>query len=100
MKLYNEKFMRLVKRYGWACPIAAENGDIAQVSELHHIVHNTKMNRRLYPLLIDSVINLRPVSHGWHLARPSWGCMSDYRAARREAFLSRHPRIAEYVNNL
>lgn len=99
MKHYGEKFRFLVARQGGLCPIARERYGWAEApTELHHRIHNTKVNRKLYPLYIDSVWNLAAVSHWSHMAFPSWGRISYREAAARERFLERHPRIAAAVN--
>ena len=98
MKAYKEKFEYLASRNNWRCPIALERDVIAQVTDLHHKLHNTKVNRKLYPLFIDSMLNLVPVNNAWHLKYPSWGREPYYRAEKYESFLNRHPKVFMFVN--
>lgn len=99
MNNYQEKFEYLANRNNWRCPIALEKDAIAQVTDLHHYrVHNTKVNRKLYPLFIDSMLNLVAVNNAWHLKNPSWGREPYFEAEKYELFLSRHPKIDKFLN--
>ena len=99
MRHYDEKFRYLVRRQGGLCPIAKERyGRAESPTELHHKLHNTKTNRKLYPLYIDSVWNLAAVAHWSHMALGSWGKISYLEAGKREAFLRRHPLLASWMN--
>ena len=104
MKVYAEKMRYLLRHQHFECPILAANGREATITSKpdldHSRVPNTKHNRRKYPLLIDSLLNLRAVDHHAHLHLPrSQVRMSGYNAAKLEAFLRRHPKTAEWVNN-
>ena len=100
MKNYEEKFNFLIRKYGIRCPIAAEKGgQVDIVTDLHHLCHNTKWRRKKFPLFIDSILNLRPVSNKHHLANGSWGKISDTKAEKYERFLNKHPGISNFVNN-
>ena len=124
MRHRDRKFEYLAKRQGWTCPIwelwalrtkgrrrklgrtirgpfgtirlVAMGGP--QLSDLHHRLHNTKVNRRCFPLFIDSMLNLVAVSHAWHLQRPHYGRISEYTARRMERTLQRWPRARAFVN--
>ena len=83
--------------------------------DLHHMhIHNTKPNRRRFPLLIDSAWNCILVEHEIHMSNPSYVAISETWSGRkreegkpimtgrwsllecdkRERFLERHPLIA------
>lgn len=99
MKNYEEKFKYLSQRCKGICPIGVEKyGTVDRVTELHHLLHNTRIHRRKYPLFIDSMLNLMPVAHKNHMAWPSYGKIFDYQAKRYEDFLEKHPKIAKMVN--
>ena len=101
MKNYEAKWAYLTSKTKGICPIAKDKEGWAEpATELHHIIHNTKVNRKLYPLLIDSVWNLVAVNHYWHMKYPTFGRPYGWqmKAVRREAFLERHPMIAKAVN--
>lgn len=99
MKNYSEKFAYIFKKQSGCCAIAKSKGKIAQMTELHHAgVNNSKVNRRLYPLFIDSVWNLIGVNHDYHLQSGSFGRISFLEAEKRERFLERHPVIAKKIN--
>ena len=105
MYAYEEKFEYLINHFGEFCPIAAEKGKlqkdkVTHVTELHHLLHNTKVNKRLYPLLIDSILNLRPVSNHFHLKWPSWGNITPFNAQKMEQFLFFHPQLSIFVNEI
>jgi hypothetical protein len=95
---YEGKLVFLARRKNWMCPIAASMGRPAQAQELHHKCHNTRINRKKYPLFIDSLLNLLAVNHSYHMIKPSWAKITDYQAGKYEAFLRRHPKIAMFVN--
>jgi len=97
---YETKHNYLFQRHRGYCPIARSRGRLAAVTDLHHAgVHNTKVNRARYPLLINSLWNLVAVNRGWHMQYPSWGRIPYLEAEKREAFLRRHPAIAARLNN-
>jgi len=98
MKNYEAKMMYLIRKQNGQCPIALESGKDIFPLELHHRTHNTKVNRKLYPLFIHSVWNLYAVDHIHHLMRPAFGKIVYREAAKREEFLMRHPMIARAVN--
>ena len=82
---------------GW-CAIAESLDKVAEITELHHAhIHNTKPNRKRFPLLINSLWNLYGVNHHYHMANPSWsppkGRWSLMECDKREEFLNRHPLI-------
>ena len=104
MKNYEAKWEYLTNKHSYRCPIQKEKQgkDLfieMFVQDLHHLCHNTKWRREKYPLFLDSILNLRPVSHNYHLRFGSWGKITDYQAEKYEKFLERHPKIAEWVNN-
>ena len=70
------------------------------ITELHHCIHNTKINRKRFPNYIHSLWNLVGVNHWWHLNNGSWGKISLKEADIREAFLKRHPRINKFMNEV
>ena len=39
-------------------------------TDVHHKLANTKVNRRRFPLFIDSIFNLVPINNGCHLTKP------------------------------
>ena len=98
---YERKMDYLKRLYDGNCAIATHHGRTAPIEDLHHaLVHNTAPNRRRFPLLIHSIINLLPVNHRLHLANPSWGRISEHQADILEQMLEQHPTIARYVNTL
>jgi len=99
---YEKKWQYLNWHQKGRCPIAWEkDGEIVMLHELHHAgIHDTKLNRKRWPLLIDSLLNLKLVNHNYHMMWPSWGRISDLEADRKERFLERHPKICEFVNTV
>lgn len=106
IEYYQAKFdylQRHRQRQGMCwCPIAWERfGVIKNPNALHHTkVHNMEWTRDLYPLLLNSMMNLTPVWNPAHIQYPSWGKVSDIELENLEAFLRRHPVYAMWVNNL
>lgn len=100
MNNYKSKFQYLVNKFGPHCPIAHQRyGKIIKATELHHLSHNVKWRRELYPLFINSIINLRPVSHKFHIMHGSWGKIGDTKAGRYQRFLKEHPKFSEAMND-
>ena len=86
--------------WGYHCHIAQDiaNKDIP-ATEVHHArIHNSKWARKKYPLFIDSLFNLRPVSHSFHMENPSCGKWSEKRVESIERGLQRHKIHAIIVN--
>lgn len=88
----------LSRKYNGCCAIAKSKGKYARITELHHRAHNTKRNRKKWPLFIDSVWNLAPVNHDMHMMWPSALKIRDDEGDRKEAFLRAHPEVARAVN--
>lgn len=84
------------------CPIYYQKkGHYKTPDALHHTkVHNTKINQKRYPQLINSLLNLTPVFNSYHILNASWGKISEYNADKIERFLERHPKASQFVNNL
>ena len=114
IKNYIWKFNYLAEHYKRKCPIAAAHGVIITLPvlfegqerrpdyDLHHYrIHNLKINRKRWPLLIDSLINLLPVSHGYHMAHGSFGeRWGPYRCDQAENYLIKHNKINQFVNGV
>lgn len=107
MKNYQIKYLYLIdrqrKKYGMVfCPIFYKlKGRYKTPDALHHFkIHNTDINKKRYPLLIDSLLNLVPVFNSYHIQNNSWGKISEYQADKIERFLERHPKASQFVNNL
>lgn len=95
----DQKALKLLSIYGYECPIAKSMGHWAECQEIHHaLVHNTALNRKLYPRLMHSLWNLMPVNHYFHMNNGSFGIISQKEARSREDFLQRHPCIARVLN--
>lgn len=41
-----------------------------KAGEIHHKLPNTKANKKLFPLFIDSIFNLCPINHDCHMSKP------------------------------
>ena len=98
-KNYEAKMRYIQTRQHGLCAIGKSRSESFPITELHHMMHNIKMNRRRYPLYIDSVWNLIGVSHDRHMMDPYWGRINLLEADRREAFLRRHPKIAKWMDD-
>jgi hypothetical protein len=91
-----EKADYLKKHQHWQCPMS---GLTLHLTDLHHAgIHNSKVNRKKYPLFIHSLMNLKLINHKYHMENGSWGKISYLEADKRERFLERHPLIAKFVN--
>ena len=42
---------------------------IEEATEFHHMLSNTKTNRKLYPLFVKSLFNCTPIAHGCHMTK-------------------------------
>jgi len=98
MNNYFKKRIYLLRRQKGCCPIANAKGQWAKPAEIHHRLSNSKVNKKLYPLFIDSVWNLYCVNWDWHMMYPSFGKITVLEASKREKFLQRHIKIAKYLN--
>lgn len=103
IELYEDKWDYLVSKYGNRCPIGAEKDEAwQQVTDLYHRCHNTKWRREKFPLFLNSLLNLMPVSNRYHLKFPSYGKISDMQAEKWQKFLSNpiHWKCKMFVNKL
>ena len=86
------------------CPIAMSDGFYAHGQDLHHArMPNTKTNRKLYPLVIHSMLNLMYVNHDYHLQNGRFGQRKGYLwAEKAQAFLEKnsHKNIRAFVNGM
>lgn len=105
--LYRQKYRLLMdsqfKKYDMNfCPIYFQLKDRYRTPDsLHHYrIHNTKINRKRYPLLIDSLLNLVPVYNAYHINNSSWRKITEYNADKIELFLFNHPKAERFVNHL
>lgn len=103
MNNYDGKVLALHKKRNGNCLVCGQYinlfaYDPAQQHDLHHIMRNTKGNRKRYPLLIDSLWNLALLHHNCHIAVGNSIKTTDYIAGKKEAFLARHPMYAKVVN--
>jgi len=96
---YEKKFWYIYKHQSGRCVIGSSENWILPMDALHHKLHNTKVNRKKYPLFIHSILNLVGVFNALHLVRGSWGRITDIEAQKYEDFLIRHPNICNFVNN-
>ena len=100
---YEKKFEYLINRRtgkGGLCPIATARGFLERANSLHHRCHNTKTNKKKYPLFIDSLLNLLPVNNSYHLVNGSWGRISDLQAEKYQRFLEKHSKCCKFVNEV
>ena len=51
--------------YGFICGVSNK-----QATQAHHIKPNTNINRKRWPLFIQSPFNLMPINHDSHLSHP------------------------------
>lgn len=42
----------------------------ARVTEFHHKCPNTKLNKKLYPIFLQSIFNCCPINHDCHMTKP------------------------------
>jgi hypothetical protein len=45
-------------------------GCTKKANQAHHLLANTKVNRKLYPLFTQSIFNLCPINNDCHLSNP------------------------------
>lgn len=94
---YVEISLFIAKVQGFRCIIAQAYGEYAKITELHHRMHFTKTNRKLYPHFINSVFNLSGVNHDWHMKYPYWGTIHHQEAAAIESYLMGFPTVADWA---
>jgi len=100
---YTQKWEYLIKKNGPYCPVQRDKGDESSpllCTDLHHRCHNTKWRLKKFPLFMNSLLNLLPVSNFFHLKYPSNNKITDFQAEKYERFLERHPKISEFVNGI
>lgn len=90
--------IELFKKHPY-CFIAYEKYQIIETpTEIHHArIHNTKWAKLKYPNFLNSVFNLKPVSHKYHMENPSYGKWPEWRIAIIERGLMRHKLHQKYL---
>ena len=97
MNNYGQKLDDLYKHQKRICPACKESMPYNQNLDLHHMRPKAKWAIKKYPLFIHSLINLQLVHHNCHMCR-TCGHWSDYQAEKWQLFLSKHNKIADFVN--
>jgi hypothetical protein len=100
MDAYGNKLEYLYKHQKYRCSICGNLMSFSQPLDLHHIMSQGKWQRRKFPLLIDSLLNLKLLHSSCHLSKVGGLRMSELEAKKKEAYLERNPRIAKWVNTL
>jgi len=100
MKYYIEKTIFILKVQPFGCMIAYLNEKRARITEVHHRMHDTKTNRKLYPNFIDSIFNLWGVNHNWHMKFPFAGKINERTANAIESYLLEYPSVSEWANSV
>lgn len=95
MKRYKAKVAYLRELQSGLCAIT---GKPLERPQLHHVIAKSKVNRRAYPHLIDSVWNLRLVNPDAHLTAPLPVHIPYYIARRVEEHLEEHSYLAALIN--
>ena len=89
----------ITAHWGRDCVIAAANGSSAPAEERHHArIHDKKWVRARYPLFVDSVFNILPVSHRWHMRYGGFGKWPERKVAWYEARMRKNPQLAAWAN--
>ena len=95
---YEEKMYFLGNKHEY-CVIAKSQYKRAKITELHHTyIHNTCINRRRFPLLVNSIWNLSPVNHSYHMDNDGWGKIGIYEADWIEKYLADNSDVANVIN--
>lgn len=53
----------ILNAYNYYCCV---DGCVNRAEEIHHALHNTKLNQKKYPLFIQSIFNARPICKSCH----------------------------------
>jgi len=92
----------LCKRQNGLCAITGkpltlnyvpESGKWYNLVDIHHVFPNTKVNRKLYKLYIDSVWNLMLVFHDAHITKSLPKHPPEYQIRLAEGLLAQYPGI-------
>jgi len=92
---YKELFFYVSVVWGCMCPIAASHNKWASPESLHHRLPNSKINRKRFPLFIDSVFNVVPVDDNFHMKYPGWGQYKVFEADKIERYIIEHKECLE-----
>lgn len=95
---YETKVELLFKIQKMRCPVCNKYVRFDNI-DLHHKMRNTTGNRKNYPNLINSILNLELVHDECHIYKHGLcGNMSDIEATKYERFLNKHKKINKYLN--
>jgi hypothetical protein len=90
-KWYSKGFLRRLANY--VIPDTEK-----MITDLHHRVHKSKWRIKVYPLFIDSLLNLVGMNNSNHINNNSRFKITDLKAEKYQRFLENHPKIAKFVN--
>ena len=90
---YERKLLYLWKKQGGRCAITGKLLTLACKIDMHHVLPDTKVNRKLYKLYINSVWNLALVSHDAHMTKPLPKRPDEWEVFIAEEILKRFPGI-------
>ena len=83
MPVTPETYNAVMLCYGYRCYLCCGSERV----ELHHRMPKSKVNQKLYPLLIHSPVNLYPLCRSCHVGRKHEVAMSHTEAEMYERFL-------------
>ncbi len=96
---YHKKMTYLLNKQNYIC-VACKKPLGLDVTFQHGLA-NSKMNRKAFPLFIDSLLNLYLLHLLCNTTKyRSYGRITFYQAQKKEAFLLAHSRINKFVNEV
>ncbi len=94
MKDYERKFNCLWKRQSGRCAVTGTLLVQGNKIDMHHILSDTKVNRKLYPAFIGSVWNLALIWHDVHMSKAMPKSCPEWRINQAEGLLQGRPDLA------
>ena len=96
---YHKKMTYLLNKQNYKCAACFE--PLGVDISFQHGLANSKMNRKAFPLFIDSLLNLYLLHLLCNTTKyRSYGRITFYRAEKKEAFLKKHSRCNKFVNEV
>lgn len=96
---YQRKFNHLWKKQSGRCGVTGVLLIRGSSVDMHHVLSDTKVNRRLYPNFVSSVWNLCLIFHDIHMSKALPKHAPEWQIRMAEGLLATHPGI-EYEMNM
>ncbi|MGV8130925.1 MAG: hypothetical protein ACP5N7_02370 [Candidatus Pacearchaeota archaeon] len=92
-----KKLYYLLRRQKGLCACGCGRELVGMV-DLHHMLSDSKGNRKQFPLFIHSILNLQAFTHSCHINGYNLKHKTPYQAELYQKYLAKHKKVCDWVN--